>query len=117
MLFFSNHREFLHFLQMPVQASAGHFHSEELEFDPEWCAVLTHTHHLLQTRRGDVHLPQQVEKMGHQVRFTRVCVVVVVVELGEVGGGACDCFPRHISSQSLCASFVNRTSPLRVSAS
>ena len=63
---------------MPVQASAGHFHSEELEFDPEWCAVLTRTHSLLQTRRGDVHLPQQVEKMNHQVGVFSVVFVRVL---------------------------------------
>lgn len=61
------HREFLHFLQIPVQASAGHFHSEELEFDPEWLAVLCRTHTLLQTHRGDVRLPQQVDKISAQV--------------------------------------------------
>ena len=60
-------REFLHFLQMPVQASAGHFHSEELEFDPEWLAILSRTHALLQTHRGDVRLPQQVDKISAQV--------------------------------------------------
>eukprot|EP01032_Pedospumella_encystans_P011405 gene11405-13258_t len=59
-------REFLHFLQMPVQASAGPFHSEELEFDPEWLAILSRTHTLLQTHRGDVRLPQQVDKISTQ---------------------------------------------------
>lgn len=42
-------------------------YSEELEFDPEWLAVLRRTHTLLKTQRGDVHLPQQVDKVSEEV--------------------------------------------------
>ena len=63
---------------MPVQASAGHFHSEELEFDPEWLAILSRTHTLLQTHRGDVRLPQQVDKISAQVFYGYVSYISAV---------------------------------------
>jgi hypothetical protein len=64
------HREFLQFLQIPIQRSgeeqSSHAPSGELEFDAEWLAVLRRTHHLLQTHRGAVHLPTQINAVTQE---------------------------------------------------
>lgn len=55
-------------MQIPVPAATSTTErSQELEFDVEWLAVLRRTHNLLQTHRGVVQLPQQVDKITAQV--------------------------------------------------
>lgn len=55
-------------MQVPVPAwASASTSSDELEFDAEWLAVLRRTHDLLQTHRGNVSLPQQVDKILQEV--------------------------------------------------
>ena len=48
-------RQFIEVIEIPVPQSAEE--KKELHFDVEWLAIMTKTHHLLSTSRGNVTLP------------------------------------------------------------
>jgi len=50
-------RDFLQFMQIPISESLASDEHKVLHYDPEWLAVLTETHTLLQTGRHRVQMP------------------------------------------------------------
>jgi len=68
-------RDFIQFLQIPIKhdnwelqssCTTACGESSEIEFDLEWLAVLRRTHNLLQTHRGVVQLPQEIQPVTKQ---------------------------------------------------
>ena len=57
-------------MEIPVQVNHRDkklIESNELQFDPEWVAILQRTHNLLQTHPGHAKLPQTMDRVTEQV--------------------------------------------------